>query len=101
MKITEVVFNAKTNETKISERELTEQEISEREQRQLEFGLNNELNEINQWFVWYDNQIAQYNRCQRLGLEFDKDINELDNEATQKQLRIREINAQLKLLKEN
>jgi hypothetical protein len=58
--------------------------------------LNIELKEINLWFTWYDNQVAQYNRSQRLGIEFDRDINELDNEATQKQLRIREIQDKLK-----
>ena len=100
-KITEIIFNAKTGSTETIERELTEQEIAEREKRQEQFKLNEELNEINQWFSWYDNQIAQYNRCQRLGVDFDKDINELDKEATQKQLRIREINTQIKLLQEN
>lgn len=57
--------------------------------------LNIELNELTEWFTYYDNQVAQYNRCQRLGIEFDKDINELDKEANQKQLRIREIKEKL------
>lgn len=96
MKVKETIFDAKTGKETIIERELTEQEIAEKEQNQLKFELNNELNELTQWFTYYDNQVAQYNRCQRLGVEFDNDINELDNEATQKQLRIREINAKLK-----
>ena len=50
-----------------------------------------ELPELYQWFTYYDNQIAQYNRCLRLNVEFDKDITELDAEASRKQLRIREI----------
>ena len=96
MKVKETIFDAKTGKETIIERELTEQEIAEQEQRQLEFNLNNELNELTQWFAYYDNQVAQYNRCQRLRVGFDRDINKLDNEATQKQLRIREINAKLK-----
>ena len=50
-----------------------------------------ELYELETWFTWYDNQVAQYNRCQRLGIEFDKDINELDNQAKVNQERIAEI----------
>lgn len=53
--------------------------------------LENELIELENWFNYYDNQINQYNRNQRLNLIFDKDIVELDNEAKEKQLRIREI----------
>ena len=53
--------------------------------------LYEELYKLETWFKWYDNQICQYNRCVRLGIKFDKDIVELDNEATIKQARIREI----------
>lgn len=53
--------------------------------------LFNELNSIYEWFFEYDNQVKQYERCSRLGIAFDKDINILDNEAIQKQLRIKEI----------
>ena len=55
--------------------------------------LQKELFELETWFKWYDNQVAQYNRCQRLGIEFDKDINELDNQAKINQERIAEIRA--------
>ena len=58
--------------------------------------VNIELNKLTSWFEWYDSQMAQYNRCQRLGLEFDRDIAELDAEAVKNQLRIREINEELK-----
>lgn len=40
-----------------------------------------QLSELYAWFEEYDNQVKQYQRCQRLGIEFDKDINELDNQA--------------------
>lgn len=50
-----------------------------------------EIAEIEGWFNWYDNQCAQYQRCVRLGEEFDRDISELDALAKQKQNRIREL----------
>ena len=50
-----------------------------------------ELDELYEWFTWYDNQVAQYMRAIRLGEEFDKDISELDALAEQKQNRIREL----------
>lgn len=43
------------------------------------------------WFMWYDNQIMQYERCVRLGEQFDRDIAELDAEANAKQLKLRRI----------
>lgn len=54
-----------------------------------------EGNAIINWFSWYDQQVAQYNRCQRLGIEFDKDINELDAQAAINQARLAEIKAYL------
>ena len=54
-----------------------------------------EKQELLQWFEEYDNQVKQYQRCQRLGIEFDRDIEELDNQATEKQLRLREIREEL------
>lgn len=62
------------------EHEATEEEL-----------LENELRQIYRWFEEYDNQVKQYERCVRLGIEFDKDINELDAQAQTNQLRIREI----------
>lgn len=50
-----------------------------------------EIAEIKEWFSWYDNQVCQYQRAIRLGLEFDKNIDELDAEAVKKQERIREL----------
>jgi len=58
--------------------------------------LNNELNDLYDWFNEYDNQVKQYERCKRLGITFDKDINLLDNEAREKQQRIAEIRNLLK-----
>lgn len=60
--------------------------------RKNKYMLQQELLEINTWFNEYDNQVKQYQRCQRLGLDFDRDINELDNQAKTYQERIREIN---------
>lgn len=52
---------------------------------------HDEIAELEKWFAEYDLQVAQYNRCVRLGMPFDKDIQALDEEATAKQLRIREL----------
>lgn len=98
MKITETIFDARTGKEKIIERELTEQEIAEMEARQNEFKLNNELNELVAWFDgYYRCQVEQYNRCQRTGAVYDKDIVELDKQADEAQKRIREIKEQLKI----
>lgn len=50
-----------------------------------------EIAEIKEWFAWYDNQVCQYERAKRLGVEFDKNIADLDAEAAEKQVRIREL----------
>lgn len=53
--------------------------------------LLNELNFLYSWFEEYDNQVKQYQRSQRLGIEFDKDIATLDKEAQANAKRITEI----------
>ena len=50
-----------------------------------------ELNELDQWFTWYDQQVIQYQRSTRLGLEFDKNIDELDAQAVANAARIKEL----------
>lgn len=62
------------------EREVTQEEL-----------LLNELNFLYSWFEEYDNQVKQYERSQRLGVEFDKDIAKLDKEAQANAKRITEI----------
>ena len=48
------------------------------------------------WFnVEYTIETQQYQRCQRMGESYDKDISALDAEAKGKQLRIRELRVQL------
>ncbi len=48
------------------------------------------------WFnVKYTIETQQYQRCQRMGEQYDKDIGALDAEAKEKQLRIRELRIQL------
>ncbi len=62
--------------------------------------LNNELFKLTGWFDgYYRTQVEQYNRCQRTGAVYDKNIVELDKQADDAQIRIREINARLKELK--
>lgn len=58
--------------------------------------LNMELSELYAWFDEYDNQVKQYNRCQRLGIAYDKDIKELDNQAKANAERITEIRGLLR-----
>lgn len=59
--------------------------------------LQQELLELVNWFEgYYRCQIEQYERCKRMNDEFDKDINELDNQAKVNQERIREIRNLLK-----
>ena len=58
--------------------------------------LNSELRNLYTWFEEYDNQVKQYNRCQRLGIAYDKDIKQLDNQAKINAERITEIRSLLK-----
>ena len=57
--------------------------------------LNSELGELYAWFEEYDNQVKQYNRCQRMGITYDKDIKQLDNQARANANRITEIRKDL------
>jgi hypothetical protein len=50
------------------------------------------------WFDEYDNQVKQYQRCVRLGILYDRDIDALDNQAHENQLRIAEIRTILQYL---
>ena len=55
-----------------------------------------ELRNLYKWFEEYDNQVKQYNRCQRLGIAYDKDIQRLDNQAKVNADRITEIRGLLR-----
>ena len=60
--------------------------------------LQKELNELVAWFEgYYRTQVEQYNRCQRTGDIYDKDIVALDKQANNAQIRIREIKNILKI----
>ena len=52
-----------------------------------------EISNLNAWFKWYDEQTVQYQRSTRLGLEFDKNIDELDAQAVINAARIKELRA--------
>ena len=85
------VTHYKSDGTVVEEEEpdivLTEKEI-----------LYNELQELLTWFEgYYRTQVEQYNRCQRTGDVYDKDIVALDKQADGAQKRIREIKEQLKI----
>lgn len=83
-----------------------EEEMSNDDYKRLEAdyiaqqNLRAEYIELNRWFEEYDNQVKQYSRCVRLGLEFDKNINELDNQAKISAERITEIRQLLNQNKE-
>jgi hypothetical protein len=52
-----------------------------------------ELYQLEEWFKWYDEQCIQYSRARRLGIDFDKDIEELDAQAVINAARIKELRA--------
>lgn len=62
-----------------------EHEITEKERLEME------LYDLYAWFDEYDNQVKQYQRCERLSVSYDKDIDQLDNQAQENQQRIAEI----------
>ena len=54
-----------------------------------------ELRELEKWFEEYDKQVIQYQRSLRLGIEFDKNINELDEQAVVNAARIKELRTKI------
>ena len=68
----------------------TQKYLTEKESFEANINKQQRIYEIRTWFDEYDNQVKQYERCVRLGIEFDKDIVELDNQAKayQEELRI-------------
>ena len=53
-----------------------------------------ELEQLEEWFEIYDNQVKQYNRCLRLGIAYDckhGSIEELDAEAIKNAKRLKEL----------
>jgi hypothetical protein len=69
-----------------------------RQQAALDFdAAQEELGVLYQWFVWYDTQVMQYTRAQRLGEACDIDIMALDEQAKDNQTRINELNNAISL----
>lgn len=58
-----------------------------------------QIDELNLWMAGYDEKYKEYERCQRFGLEFDGDIDELNNQASEKQSLLTDLKNQLKMLK--
>lgn len=56
-----------------------------------------ELGKLELWFAEYDKQTIQYQRSVRLGIEFDKDMAELDKQAVINAQRIKELRILLDL----
>ena len=59
----------------------TQNYLTEKESFEANINKQQRIYEIKTWFEEYDNQVKQYQRCVRLGVEFDRDIVELDNQA--------------------
>lgn len=78
------------NELILDVSKITDMQLSDIKEKRTQ-PLKDEIDELIEWFSWYDNQVNQYQRCVRLGVEFDQDIDELDNQAKIKQERIREL----------
>lgn len=58
-----------------------------------------EIKEINEWFKMYDNQVVQFNRCNRLNILYDEkygSIEELDKKANENAKRLTELRNILK-----
>ena len=70
------------------------QEINPYQKTQEEL-YRDELISLEKWFTEYDKQVMQYNRCIRMGISYDKDISELDNEAVLNANRITELRSLL------
>lgn len=60
--------------------------------------LESELMYLEQWFKNYDAQAVKYQRCQRLGIECNIDIESLDAQAVTGADRIKEIRSRLSAL---
>lgn len=43
-----------------------------------------QIREIGKWLMEYDEEYAKYERCIRLGISYDKDIDKLNEEAREK-----------------
>lgn len=75
------VFYAYDNGKLVLQEELKNNREQARQEQQ-------ELFDIEKWFTWYDVQCAQYVRSQRRKQKFNRDIEELDNEAEEKAKRL-------------
>lgn len=60
-----------------------------------------EFLKIKDWFIEYDNQVKQYERCLRMGIEFDKDIQELDKQAQENATKLKTLWNEIQSLNEH
>ena len=77
---------------KIKHRELT---VEEKEKNNLLIKNQKELSELYAWFKYYDRQIQEFARCQRMSIPYTNKekltIEELDNLAEKNKARINEL----------
>lgn len=69
----------------------TEKYLTEKQEFETLQNKQKQIAEIKTWFEEYDNQVKQYERCKRLGIEFDKDIVKLDTQAKAYQEELRKL----------
>lgn len=64
----------------------------------------NRISELEQWFEFYDGQIKQAERCERLGIVYDNkygSIKELDDQATKNAVELKDLREKLRGFTEN
>ena len=87
------------NSTTITARDVTLEERLRREEVNRRVQTQRRINEIEQWFRWYDVQVNQYHRARRMNLEWYavepigkkeyRSLEALDIDANEKHLEIR------------
>ena len=57
-----------------------------------------QIKEAEEWFIWYDTQVMQYNRAIRLNVSTDIDIADLDEQAVTKAAQLKSYRQQYESL---
>ena len=63
-------------------------------QAAMEEARRHEIEELTAWLLWYDQQVATYERCVRLGIPSDINMLDLNEQAKTKQTRLIEISGE-------
>lgn len=60
--------------------------------------IKEQIREIEKWMMEYEEEYAKYERCIRLGLSYDKDIDKLNEEAKEKIQMQKRLNSKIETL---